>query len=379
MGQSLSRPYSQLIMPKVSFVCSIYNAGKYCEPFLRSLLKQSYTDFEAILVDAASTDGTRELLRKYAAQDKRIKLIEEKFISIAAALNIGLKASQGMYIARVDADNMLFPEFLTEHIEYLDKHPDIELVSADQLKIDENDNVIGMIPFLITDYAMKKHLLFKTAFGGAPMVGKSSTFFYVGLYEERTIITEDRIFALKAIHKKCATLNSINYAYRIHSGAITQRYKKTAEHQKTVQEYEHKFIKPEDYVNELSSYQEVLSAKLNYKSLILQKIATTVVFCGLRLADLGNRTAAINEVEKAITIYPKLALLYRFIIWQIKRGKTDLEKFGHKLNYWLPYTLDFLQFVPLKMSKSSHQRENNLNHYERTLTAYQQLLSSVKQ
>jgi glycosyltransferase involved in cell wall biosynthesis len=361
-------------MPKVSIVCSVYNAARFLDSFLNSIAHQDLTDFEAILVDAASIDGTRERLQAYSQKDSRFKLIKEEFISIAKAVNIGLREAQGEYIARVDADNLLFPDFLSSQVNFLDEHPDVDFVYADQLKIDDRNKILGINPSLISDYAIKKHLLFKTAFGGAPMLGRKQAFFDVGLYEETTIITEDRIFALKARNKKCAGLNHINYAYRIHGGAITSRYKKTADHQAKVQEYERKYIDIADYYNDLARYRDILEADLLYKPLILQKIATTVLYCGLRLADLGRREDGIKEIEKAIMILPKNALLYRFFIWRIKQGARYLEKLAAKVNYWLPYSVDFLQLVPVKIWKKALKTAVDKKVFQDTISRFNKKL-----
>lgn len=365
-------------MPKVSMVCSVHNAGQYLNAFIRSILLQEFTDFEAIFIDADSTDGTREALREFAKNDRRLKVIETGFISIAEALNIGLRAAAGEYIARVDADNLLFSSFLADQVEFLDDHQDIDFVIADQLKINAGNKVIGMIPFLMSDYAMKKHLLFKTAIGGAPMLGRRKAFFDVGLYEETTIITEDRIFALKARRtKRFASLNKINYVYRVHAQAITHRYKRTAEHLAIVKGYESKYIDLDDYYNELASYQDILDGKFNYKELILKKVANTILYCGLRLAEHGRAVDGIAELEKAMRIYPPNSGFYRFFIRQIERGRHDLEALARKVDHWLPYNIDLLQLVPVKAWKKSLSSRKDKEVYNKTREQYRALLQQV--
>ncbi|MFC1517246.1 glycosyltransferase family 2 protein [Candidatus Margulisiibacteriota bacterium] len=365
-------------MPKVSFVCSVYNAGEYLEPFLRSIQGQELTDYECIFVDADSNDGTRELLHKYSQLDKHFKLMGERFITIAKAVNIGLRVAKGDYIARIDADNLLFPSFLSDQINFLEKNKNIDFVIADQLKIDAKNKVLGMIPFLITDYALKKHLLFKTALGGAPMVGRKQAFFDVGLYEESTVITEDRIFALKAMgQKKFASLNKINYAYRIHAEAITRRYKKTKEHQAKVKEYENKYVHTEDYINDLKQYQDIFEKEYLFKELILKKIANTLLYCGLRLADLGQNEAGKKEIEKAKQVFPKNKLIYDFFSWRSTKGTRHLEELARKIDYWLPFKIDLLQLVPLKIWQKSIHSEQEKQEYIRIMNEYAKLLHKV--
>lgn len=361
--------------PKVSFVISVYNAKKHLDLFMRSIANQDFNDYEVVLVDAASTDGTREELRKYAATDKRIKLIEEKFISIAAALNIGLRAARGEYVARVDADNILYPDFLSGQIAYLDKNSDVDFVIADEIKIDDENKVIGLLPFMFDDYLMKKHLLFKTVIGGAPMVGRTKAFFDVGLYEERTIITEDRIFALKAMGtKKFASLDTVNYAYRIHAGAITRRYKKDDKHNAVVAEYEEKYIQKDDYVNELEKHEMILGKESKYKELVQKKLGNTVLYCALKLADLGDRDQAMAELGKAMIVYPRNKFVYSYFGMLIVLGKKNLLSAAKKFDYWLPFTIDLLQLVPTRLLSKN---KNLKTTWQTELDKYQKILATL--
>jgi len=361
--------------PKVSFVISVYNAQKHLALFMQSIAHQDFDDYEVILVDAASTDGTREELCKYAAQDKRIELIEENFISIAAALNIGLRAATGEYVARVDADNILYPHFLSSQVEYLDKNPEVDFVISDEIKIDDENKIIGLLPFMFEDYVMKKHLLFKTVIGGAPMVGRTKAFFDVGLYEEKTIITEDRIFALKAMgSKKFASLDTINYAYRIHANAITRRYKKDEKHNAVVTEYEQKYINKADYINELEKYEQVLETEIRFKELVRKKLGNTILYCALKLADLGERDQAMVELGKAMIVYPKNKLIYGYFGVLLIAGKKNLLVAAKKFDYWLPFTIDLLQLVP---SKQINRFSSLRPVWQEEIDKYKQLLADL--
>lgn len=366
-------------MPKVSFVVSIFNAEKYLRPFLDSIFLQDYPDYEVILVDADSQDQTKNILREYQEKDKRIIIIEEKFISIAAALNIGLKAARGEYIGRIDADNILFPDFLSGQIDFLEKNKEVDFVIANQLKIDEHNKILGIIQFPLTDYAIKKHLLFKTAIGGAPMVGRKQAFFDLGLYDDRTIITEDRIFALKGMQtKKYASIDTINYAYRIHSGAITRRYKKDAEHEKTVSSYEHQYIRHEDYYNEIEKYRDILAGNWHFKNLLLKKIANTIFFCGLHLAEQGKKKEAIAEIIKAEAIFPQNKYTYRYFCWQINHGNKQIKDTAKKFNYWLPFVIDLLQLIPVKnIEKETRKNNEDYNYWLEIKSKYSELLKKV--
>jgi len=109
--------------PKISVVIPTFNAQKYLKAALDSLLWQTYTNFEILIIDDKSTDKTRKIISKY--KDKRIKLIEGEEKGIAAALNLGLKESKGEYIARMDADDICMPKRFEEQLKILDSHPDV--------------------------------------------------------------------------------------------------------------------------------------------------------------------------------------------------------------------------------------------------------------
>jgi len=363
-------------VPKVSIVVSVYNSVKYIQPFLKSIELQSFQDFECILVDADSKDGTRDVLKQYARLNPKLKVIEAGFITIPAACNLGIQAAKGEYIARIDSDNFLFQSFLQDYVDYLDENPDIDFVIADQLKINQDDKVIGINPFVISDYALKKNLLFCTSIGGAPMAGRNKAFFDVGLYDERMVISEDRIFALKAMGtKKFGSINKLNYAYRIHGEAITRRFKKDDDHDRIVREYISKYIKLEDYYSDLSKYQDVVNGQYHFKPIILKKIANTILYCGLRLADLGQRTDGIKEIEKAKAFFPANSWIYNYCIWQIKRGRQGLESLTKKIDYWLPFNVDLMQLVIVKIIRKYKEDQS---YWQTKLTEYQKLLALLK-
>ena len=122
---------------------SVYNNNQYLAESIDSVLAQSFNDFEFIIVDDGSTDGASETLEKYASNDKRIILIKnETNIGLVKSLNNALKTATGEYIARMDGDDICFPDRFQKQVEYLDKNQDITLVYSDTLLIDKDSNDI---------------------------------------------------------------------------------------------------------------------------------------------------------------------------------------------------------------------------------------------
>lgn len=109
------------ISPLVSVITPMFNSEKYIGQTIRSVLNQTYDNWEMIIVDDSSTDDSRKLVKKYSDKDKRIKLIEleSNFGGPARPRNIGIKHSEGEYIAFLDSDDLWIKEKLRDQVDFL--------------------------------------------------------------------------------------------------------------------------------------------------------------------------------------------------------------------------------------------------------------------
>ncbi|SFL33228.1 glycosyltransferase family 2 protein [Proteiniphilum acetatigenes] len=114
-------------MREVSVVMSAYNVEKYVSEAVESVLKQSFPDFEFIIVDDGSTDNTLSIIRSF--KDKRIKVIENRHDFIGS-LNLGMKAATGKYVARMDADDIMHIDRLRIEYTALEENPDITVCTS---------------------------------------------------------------------------------------------------------------------------------------------------------------------------------------------------------------------------------------------------------
>ncbi|MDG2449593.1 MAG: glycosyltransferase family 2 protein [Saprospiraceae bacterium] len=136
-------------MPKVSVVMSCYNEIGHASRAVESILSQSFTDYEFIIIDDGSTDGTRRILESYHAKDKRIKFfINPQNIGLAASLNKGIKNAEGLYIARMDADDMAFSDRLRLQVEYLDENPETDILGSNAQMIKGKRTWISNVPLI---------------------------------------------------------------------------------------------------------------------------------------------------------------------------------------------------------------------------------------
>lgn len=113
-------------IPMISVVMPVYNAASFVAEAVDSILSQTYSDFEFIIIDDGSTDSSYQILQSYAAKDDRIKLYRNDInLKLPKTLNFGIAHAQGKYVARMDADDISLPERFAKQIEFMESHPDI--------------------------------------------------------------------------------------------------------------------------------------------------------------------------------------------------------------------------------------------------------------
>jgi FkbM family methyltransferase len=130
-------------LKKVSIIIPAYNSDKYIEQTVASVLKQTYQNFEVIIVNDGSTDNTQTILEEILKSDNRIKLINKENSGVSDSRNIGIDASTGDFIAFLDADDVWLEKNLELKIKAL--NDDFDFVYSDYYNTDENLNVIGLV------------------------------------------------------------------------------------------------------------------------------------------------------------------------------------------------------------------------------------------
>ncbi|MEC4802976.1 MAG: glycosyltransferase family A protein [Jaaginema sp. PMC 1079.18] len=132
------------ILPLVSVIIPAYNAALFIERTLISVLTQTYQNLEIIVVDDGSQDETVAVIEQYAKQDDRILLLQQENAGVAAARNFGIRASQGEFIAPIDADDIWYPENIEKQVNCaIAGGEKVGLVYSWSVDIDENDAIRG--------------------------------------------------------------------------------------------------------------------------------------------------------------------------------------------------------------------------------------------
>jgi glycosyltransferase involved in cell wall biosynthesis len=123
-------------LPRLSVLLPVYNAAESVARAVESILGQSFVDFEVIIVDDGSTDGSGEILRQF--QDPRVRLSSRENRGLAESLNEALSSARGEFVARQDADDVSEPNRFQRQIDYLDRHPAVGLVGTNYVLVDEH-------------------------------------------------------------------------------------------------------------------------------------------------------------------------------------------------------------------------------------------------
>lgn len=145
--------------PKVSVLMPAYNVEKYIAEAIESILNQTFTDFEFIIIDDCSTDKTWEIIQKYAKKDKRIIAIKnEENLKLSTTLNKGIDICKGEYIARMDSDDWSYPDRLQKQYDAISKDPNIGILGGAMEVCDEKLKIINIRKYNLSDYEIRKSL-----------------------------------------------------------------------------------------------------------------------------------------------------------------------------------------------------------------------------
>ncbi len=133
-------------IPKISVIMAVYNSEKFLEESIKSVLNQSFKDFELIIVYDVSKDNSLKIIKKFLKKDKRIKLIiNKKKEGPAEARNKGLLKAKGKYTAILDSDDIALPKRFEIQYSFLEAHPEIFLIGSSAIVIDEEGKRIGLL------------------------------------------------------------------------------------------------------------------------------------------------------------------------------------------------------------------------------------------
>lgn len=209
---------NSLANPLISVVMPVYNALPFLDDSISSILNQTLSDFEFIILDDSSVDNSIECLREWAARDKRIQIHESKIrLGLSGSSNAVVAQARAPIVARMDADDIAHPDRLRRQCEIIQNNPDVAVVGTLCNGIDASGSEVRPRDRW---RLVRRSCLIPFPHGSAMF--RREVFDKVGGYNDTVSAGEDQdLFSRMAAHGRIVTLPDVLYSYRYHSNNAT--------------------------------------------------------------------------------------------------------------------------------------------------------------
>lgn len=215
--------HSTLPPPLITVAMPIYNAGHFLRPAVLSIQFQTYTNWQLLIIDDGSTDHALETISDL--HDERIKIIKDgQNKGLAVRLNEAIDMAEGEYFARMDQDDISYPERFQKQVEFLEKNPDIDLTCIRAVAISEDNEVVGYLPYQ-SSYAEIVAMPWRGFHMPHPTwMGRLDWFKKNRYSSERPYFCEDQELLLRTYQaSKFACIPEILFAYRLRASSSLKK------------------------------------------------------------------------------------------------------------------------------------------------------------
>lgn len=216
----------------ISIICTVKNGEETISKTIDSVLTQTYSEFELIIVDDGSSDSTKSIIEKYAENDARIKPYFSPGMGRSKALNKAIELSNGKYIANIDADDLLHPQKTETQVDFFKEHPDTFLVSTDFEVVYNNDWVDWkpMNARALKSQRVNQRILIKNPINHSSVMINKKQLNEIGNYNENQPTQIDYELWLRAFtnDKKMTIIDGKLAAKRIHESQSFENKKRVA-------------------------------------------------------------------------------------------------------------------------------------------------------
>jgi glycosyltransferase involved in cell wall biosynthesis len=216
--------YNRGMDPKVTVILPVYNGEPYLSSAIKSVLDQTFADFELLIIDDFSYDRSREIIREY--NDPRIRIVLHKFnLGLIITLQEGLQLARGMYIARIDADDAwTSKDKLIKQITFLDTYSEYNLIGTQARMVNEKDEELFLSHLPTSDREIRKRILRYNPFIHPSVLFRKQAAIVAGGFKNNEKYIEDYSLWLRLGDLgSFANLNEYLMSYRIHSGGESQK------------------------------------------------------------------------------------------------------------------------------------------------------------
>ena len=207
--------------PKISVLLPVYNAEKYIEQAIQSILNQTFSDFELIIINDGSTDNSLDIIKTII--DRRIVIIDQKNMGLITSLNNGIKISKGEFVARMDADDVALPHRFKEQLKLFSENVNLGLCGSST----ENFGAVSSRTIRSgNDQFLKSYLLFGPPFAHPSIMMKRSILIKNNItYNSNFIHCEDfAMWSDMANYCDFSNVVDVLVKYRVHPEQVTNQY-----------------------------------------------------------------------------------------------------------------------------------------------------------
>lgn len=211
--------------PEISVIMPAFNSEKYIEEAIRSVLNQSFKNFELVIVDDASTDGTWKIVQKMVEIDSRIVPIKKsQNDGPSSAGNLAVSKSRGKYIARQDSDDFSFPDRLARQLDFMEKNPEVAVCGSAIEVCGENLSVISKRNYPADDFSAREKIFRYSPFCHSAVMFRKNIFLEARGYDEKMREAEDYdLYFRMGRFGKFANLSEVLVKLRTRPDSLTSK------------------------------------------------------------------------------------------------------------------------------------------------------------
>lgn len=222
----------QKYKPFVSVLMPAYNEQKHIGEAIKSILEQTYTNFEFVIINDCSKDNTKEIIKKFAKKDKRIKLVDnEKNLGVAKSLNKGLEICKGKYIVRMDADDWSYPYRIEKQIGFMEKNPQISVSGGAILVCDEEMKPLGVRYYIKDDKSIKETILRLNPIPHPASIWRRDSLLKTNFYPTIATVEDYGLIMEISSFSQLGNIKDVIIKFRVHSKSVSNskmRYQQRA-------------------------------------------------------------------------------------------------------------------------------------------------------
>ena len=203
--------------PRITVVMPVFNAGRYLRPAVLSIIWQTFSDWELLIIDDGSTDGAIEGVSDIF--DPRIRLIRNPDnIGLAATLNVGIDLARGEFVARMDQDDIAYPERFEKQIKAFERDASLDLVAVRCLTISPSNEAVGVLPYFPSHKELTARPWIGIYLPHPTWMGKAKWFRKHRYHLPEYYLSEDQELLLRSHStSRFATVPEVLFGYRLRS------------------------------------------------------------------------------------------------------------------------------------------------------------------